>query len=148
MSVQGMCDFYFNYSLIKFFKMSLLYKSVKRLNPQNKDAAPKYYAEIVTRGSISYEEFLDSVCEDTTLNREEVRMVFNKGFKTIRKFSKLGFNVHLDSLGYIKTTLRSKGVETPEEVTAATVSDIVPHFVFGEEFRKDLKDERLERKEN
>jgi predicted histone-like DNA-binding protein len=126
--------------------MSIQYKAVPKSNPQDKAAAPKYYAEIVTRGSVSYDEFLDSVCEDTTLNRDEVRMAFNKGFKSILQFSKLGFNVHLDSLGYVRTTVRSKGVDTPEEVTAATVSDIVPHFVFSEGFRSELKKERLEKK--
>jgi hypothetical protein len=36
-------------------------------------------------------------------------------------------------------------VDTPEEVTAATVTDIVPHFVFSDEFRAELKNERLEK---
>jgi predicted histone-like DNA-binding protein len=125
--------------------MSILYKTVKKTNPQNRTAAPKYYAEAVKRGSVSYEEFLDEVCADTTLNREEVRMAFNKGFKTILRFAKLGISVHLDSLGYIRTTIRGEGKDTPEEVTADTVKDIVPHFVFGEDFRSELKKERLEK---
>jgi hypothetical protein len=70
---------------------------------------------------------------------------FNKGFKSILQFSKLGFNVHLGSLGYVKTTVRSKGMDTSEEVTATVVSDIVPHFVFSDEFRSELKKERLEK---
>jgi predicted histone-like DNA-binding protein len=123
----------------------MLYRVVKRLNPQNKAAAPKYYAEAVMRGSISFEEFLDAVCEDTTLNRDEVRMAFNKGFKTIRRYTGMGFNVHLGSLGYTKATMRSKGEDTPEAVTADSVTDIVPHFVFGSEFRDELKKERLEK---
>jgi predicted histone-like DNA-binding protein len=125
--------------------MSVLYKAVKKSNPQNKDAAAKYYAEHVLRGSISFEEFLDAVCEDTTLNRDEARMAFNKGFKTIIKYSKMGMAVHLESLGHTRTTVRSKGVDTPEEVTADTITDIVPHFVFSEEFRSELRKERLEK---
>jgi predicted histone-like DNA-binding protein len=128
--------------------MSILYKATKRLNPQNKDAGAKYYAESVKRGTISYEEFLDTVCRDTTMNRDEVRMAFNKGFKTIIQFSKMNMNVHLDSLGYTKTTVRSKGVDTPEEVTADTVTDIVPHFVFSEKFREELRKEKLEKVKN
>jgi predicted histone-like DNA-binding protein len=125
--------------------MSVLYKTIKRSNPQNKDATPKYYAEAVKRGSISYEEFLDAVCEDTTLNRDEVRMAFNKGFKTIIQYSKMNMNVHLDSLGYTRTSVRSKGMDTAEEVTADTITDIVPHFVFSEKFRSELRNERLEK---
>jgi predicted histone-like DNA-binding protein len=124
--------------------MSLLYKAIRRFNPQNRNAAPRYYAEIVSRGSVSFEEFLDAVCEDTTLNRDEVRMALNKSFKTILKFSKLGFSVHLDSLGFTRVTLRGEGKDTPEEVTATAVTDIVPHFVFSDDFRSELKRERLE----
>jgi nucleoid DNA-binding protein len=125
--------------------MGLLYRVIKRFNPQNRVAAPKYYAEIVVRGSISFEKFLDAVCEDTTLNRDKVRMAFNKGFRTIRNYTGMGFNVHLDSLGYTKATLRSKGENTPEEITANSVLDIMPHFVFGSEFRDELKKESLEK---
>jgi predicted histone-like DNA-binding protein len=127
--------------------MSLLYKIIKRLNPQNRAAAPKYYAEAVIRGKISYEEFLDAVCKDTTLNRDEVRMALNKSFKTILEFSKLGFNVHLDTLGHTRVSFRGEGKDTPEEVTANSVTDIVPHFVFSESFRSELKRVHLERKE-
>ncbi|MDR1593471.1 MAG: hypothetical protein LBS43_03155 [Prevotellaceae bacterium] len=125
--------------------MSLLYKVISRLNPQNRAAAPKYYAEAVKRGSISFEEFLDAVCKDTTLNRDEVRMALNKAFRTILDFAKLGLTVHLDSLGHIRVTMRSKGMDTPEEVTATAVLDIVPHFVFSEAFRTELKNVRLEK---
>ncbi|MDR1594165.1 MAG: hypothetical protein LBS43_06750 [Prevotellaceae bacterium] len=126
--------------------MSLWYKIVSRINPLNRSAAPKYYAEVVMRGHVSYDEFLDAVCEDTTLNRDEVRMAFNKGFKTILSFSKMGISVHLDSLGYTRVTMRSKGMDTPEEVTANAITDIVPHFVFSEGFRSELKKERIEKK--
>jgi predicted histone-like DNA-binding protein len=126
--------------------MSLLYKAIERLNPQNRAAGPKYYAEAVIRGKITYEEFLDAVCKDTTLNRDEVRMALNKSFKTILEFSKLGFSIHLDMLGYTRVTVRGEGKDTPEEVTADSVKDIVPHFVFSESFRSELKRERLERK--
>jgi nucleoid DNA-binding protein len=102
--------------------------------------------EAVVRGSVSFEEFLDAVCADTTMNRDEARMAFNKGFKTLLSFSKMGLSVHLDSLGYTRVTLRSKGVDTPQQATADTVTDIVPHFVFSEAFRAELKREKLERK--
>jgi hypothetical protein len=44
----------------------------------------------------------------------------------------MGFNVHLGELGYTKVTIRGEGKDTPEEVTASTVNDIVPHFVFNQ----------------
>jgi predicted histone-like DNA-binding protein len=118
---------------------------IRRFNPQNRGAAAKCYLEAVTRGKLSFEEFLNAVCKDTTLNRDEVRMALNKAFQTILEYSKLGFNVHLGELGYTRVSLRSEGKDTPEEVTAKAVTDIVPHFVFSEHFRSELKKEHLER---
>jgi nucleoid DNA-binding protein len=101
--------------------------------------------EAVMCEKISFEEFLDAVCKDTPLNRDEVRMALNKAFQTIREYSKLGFTVHLGSLGYTKVTIRGTGKDTPEEVTANAVTDIVPHFVFSDQFRSELKKVHLER---
>jgi hypothetical protein len=42
-------------------------------------------------------------------------------------------------------TTRSKGVDKPEEVTAAGVTDIAPHFVFGKTLRSSIKTTKLER---
>ena len=89
--------------------MSILYRAIQKSNPQNKDAAPKYYAEVVMRGSVSFDEFLDAVCADTTLNRDEVRMAFNKGFKTILQFTKLGFNVHFGFVGLYESDSTQQG---------------------------------------
>jgi hypothetical protein len=49
-------------------------------------------------------------------------------------------------LGHVKVTVRSKGADTPEEITAANIFDVVPHFVFSEAFRNELKSVSLERK--
>jgi predicted histone-like DNA-binding protein len=125
--------------------MSILYKVVARVNPQDRSAAPKYYAEAVSRGSISTEDFLDDVCADTTLNRDEVRMSFNKGFRTILQYAEKGISVHLDSLGYIKISTKSEGKDTEEEVTADSIIDIIPHFVFSKDFRSALKKVRREK---
>ena len=37
----------------------------------------------------------NAVCTDTTLNRNKVRMAFNKGFRTILQFTKLGLRTEL-----------------------------------------------------
>jgi nucleoid DNA-binding protein len=115
------------------------------LNPQNRSAAPKYYLEAKSRGSIGIEELLDAICEDNTLNRDEARMALNIAFRKSGDFLRLGFNVDWGELGSMRTTLRSRGVDTEQEATAATVSDKVPHFVFGKKFRASLKQEKLER---
>jgi predicted histone-like DNA-binding protein len=105
----------------------------------------KYYAQPSSRGKITVEQLLDAVCEETTLNRDEARMAINRVFKKAGDFIDLGFNVHLGDLGYVHVTLKSDGADTPEEVTAARVTDIVPRFVFGKKLRESIKNTKLER---
>jgi predicted histone-like DNA-binding protein len=125
--------------------MSLLYRVIPRKNPQKPDEPAKYHTQASSRGKITIEELLDAVCEGTTLNRDEARMAVNRIFKKAGDFIDMGFNVHLGDLGYIHVSLKSKGVDTPEEVTANHVTDIVPRFVFGKKLRDSIKNAKLER---
>ncbi|MDR3260835.1 MAG: hypothetical protein LBT78_03265, partial [Tannerella sp.] len=114
-------------------------------NPQNLNAPPKLYAVAVSRGSINVEQLLDAVCEETTLNRDEARMAVNRVFKKADDFMQLGFNVHLGELGYMHLTVKSEGVETPEEATAAMITDVIPHFVFGSKAHDNARKVKFER---
>jgi predicted histone-like DNA-binding protein len=115
------------------------------MNPQNRNAAPKYYAENVSRGTIDMEQLLDAICEGTTLNRDEARMSINRLFTKTEDFLGMGFNVHLGGLGYMRATMKSEGVEKAEDATASMIKDIVPHFVFGKKLRERLKKIQVER---
>jgi nucleoid DNA-binding protein len=125
--------------------MSLLYRIIPRKNPQDRTVAPKYYATPVSRGTIQMEQLLDAICDDTTLNRDEARMACNRLFKKAEEFMNLGFNVHLGELGYMHVTMKSDGVDTPEEATASMITDIVPRFVFGRKSRENVKRIPVER---
>jgi predicted histone-like DNA-binding protein len=125
--------------------MSLKYRIIPKVNPQNKNAAPKYYATATSRGSIDLEQLLDAVCEETTLNRDEARMSLNRVFKKAEEYLSLGFNVHLGELGYMHVTARSNGVDKPEDATANMITDIVPRFVFGKKLRENVKKIPVER---
>jgi nucleoid DNA-binding protein len=125
--------------------MSLLYRIIPRKNPQDKNAAPKFYAVATSRGTVTLEQMLDAICADTTLNRDEARMALNRLFTKTEEYLDMGFNVHLGNLGYMHVTLRSNGADTPEGVTANTITDIVPRFVFGRKLRENVKKIPVER---
>jgi predicted histone-like DNA-binding protein len=125
--------------------MSLLYRVITRKNPQNRNAAAKYFAVSTSRGTITFEELLDSICADTTLNRDEARMALNRLFSKSEEYLSMGFNVHLGNLGYMHVTLKSDGADTPEGVTANAITDIVPRFVFGRKLRENVKKISVER---
>lgn len=125
--------------------MSLKYRIVPKKNPQDRNAAPKYYASATSRGSIDMEQMLDAICENTTLDRDEARMAINRLFGKTEEFLHLGFNVHLGELGYMHVTTRSDGADKPEDATASMITDIVPRFVFGKKLRDSVRKIHLER---
>jgi nucleoid DNA-binding protein len=125
--------------------MSLLFRVIPRKNPLKPEEPAKYHAQASSRGMITVEQLLDTVCEETTLNRDEARMAVNRIFKKAGDFINLGFSVHFGDLGYIHVTMKSKGANTPEELTASQVTDIVPRFVFGKKLRDEIKKAKLER---
>jgi nucleoid DNA-binding protein len=93
---------------------------------------------------ITVEQLLDAVCEETTLNRDEARTAVNRIFKKAGDFIELGFSVHLGDLGYIHVTLKSDGANTPGEVTATRVTDIVPRFVFGKKTARQYQNAKVQ----
>lgn len=125
--------------------MSLLYRPVKRKNPQQPSAPVKWYAVAVSRGSVGMEQLLSAACEGSTLDRDEMRMGLNRAFGKVAEYLDLGFNVDLGELGHIGVSLRSKGADAPEEATATLVTDIVPHFVFGKNLRERIRKCKVER---
>jgi predicted histone-like DNA-binding protein len=125
--------------------MSLKYRVIPRKNPQDRNAASKYYASATSRGSIDLEQMLDAICEGTTLDRDEARMAINRLFIKTEDFLNLGFNVHLGGLGYMHVTTKSDGVDRPEDATASMIKDIVPRFVFGKKLRDRMRKIQVER---
>ncbi|MDR1098691.1 MAG: hypothetical protein LBL57_11225 [Tannerella sp.] len=125
--------------------MSLLYTVIPRNNPQDKEAPSKQYASVVPRGMITWEQLLDAVCDETTLNRDEARMAFNRLSKKAEEYLMLGFTVHMGELGYMHVTMKSNGVDKPEDATANMITDIVPRFVFGRKTRERIKKTPVER---
>lgn len=125
--------------------MSLTYKVVKRKNPQNTSAEEKYYLEAKSRGHIDLEALLDAACDGNTADRDEIRLSINRVFKKAEEYLGLGFNVHLGNLGYMSLSIRSKGASIESDATASMATDIVPHFIFGEDMRDKLKKTKLEK---
>jgi hypothetical protein len=106
------------YKLLKINIMSLLYTVIPRNNPQDKETPPKQHTIAVPHGTITSEQLPDTVCDVTTLNRDEARMSFNRLSKKAEKYLSLGFNVHLGELGDMHVTMKSNGLDKPEDATA------------------------------
>lgn len=94
-----------------------------RINPRDKDAAPKFYGQIVSNQSISLEELAEVIAARCTVKLADVVGVVT-AFETEMKQALLNSEiVELDRIGRFRVTLSGKG--------ALTEADYQPEYIKG-----------------
>ncbi len=63
--------------------MSILFKQKRRPNPLDRSAEQKFYLEYKIRGRITLEELLDKASENTTMDRDEIRLSLRHSFRMV-----------------------------------------------------------------
>ena len=119
--------------------MSILIKTVERKNPQNREAAPKYYAAVATRGNIDLDGLTSQISKVSSLSRGDVYSALLALLDVIPKELLDGKVVKLGKLGSLSLNLDSEGVDSAEEVTGDIVKSV--HVVFrpSQELKDDLQ---------
>jgi len=94
---------------------SIRYVVRPKRNPQDKDAEPRFYAVVASRGTTNTRELAENISSGTTLQLPDVVAVLAALQLVICEELAKGNVVSLGSLGYLKMTMRSKGAMTGEE---------------------------------
>lgn len=94
---------------------SIRYVVRRKINPMDKDAAPKYYAVVASRGTTTTRELAEHISSSTTLQLPDVVAVLAALQLVVCEELAKGNTVSLGSLGYLKMTMNSKGAETGED---------------------------------
>jgi predicted histone-like DNA-binding protein len=102
--------------------MSIRYKVIPRLNPQDNTAPVKHYAAVKTNGSVDFETLAEMISEQCTVTETDCLAVLNVLEQNIVRELKQGRIVRLGKLGNFQVSLSSAGFNTPEEVTANAVT--------------------------
>lgn len=103
--------------------MPIRYKLVQRKD-FTKDApkdGKRFYAQLVSNGTVSLDELCESIAEETALTSADVKSVFDHLPRILRRHLSEGRNVQLGELGSIRPTLGSQGSLTKKEFDAATM---------------------------
>lgn len=111
--------------------MPIRYKLIQRKD-FTKDApvdGKRYYAQLVSNGTVSLEELCESISEETALTSADVKSVFDRLPRILRRHLGEGRNVQLGEFGSIRPTLGSQGALTKKEFNAATMMK-KPGFMF------------------
>lgn len=98
--------------------MSIPYKLVARLNPQDKEAERKIYPVVKTRGSLTFEEICENIDRNSTATRGDVKAVMKAFVVMLIKSLANGSSVKLEDIGFFRAGISSEGAVTDTEFYA------------------------------
>ena len=100
---------------------TVTYSVIPRLNPRDKEAAPKYYARAQASGDVNIREMSERIQQTCTVTKADVQAVLIALEDVIIDALKSGEIVRLGDLGAFQIGLSSKGAETEEDYTPSLI---------------------------
>lgn len=109
--------------------MAIPYKKVKRQNPLDFDAAPKFYIQLVTLGQ---KATLDSIAYDmketSSLSLGDIKSVLANFVSAMRKALYNGHSVHIPGFGVFSLSAHAEGAESLETCTTKNIRKVKINF--------------------
>lgn len=103
--------------------MPIRYKLIQRKD-FTKDAptdGKRFYAQLVSNGTVSLDELCESIAEETAQTSADVKSIFDRLPRILRRHLSEGRNVQMGEFGSLRPTLGSQGSLTKKEFDAATM---------------------------
>ena len=100
---------------------NVTYSVSPRINPRDKEAAPKYYGHVQASGDIDIREMSERIQATCTVHKSDVFAVLVALEDVITDALKGGEIVRLGDLGTLQIGISSKGAETEEDFSDALI---------------------------
>ena len=100
---------------------SVTYSVVPRINPREKDEAPKYYAQAQARGDVSIREMAERIQSSCTVHKSDVYAVLVALEDVIAEAIQNGEIVRLGELCTLQVSLSGKGALTEEDYDTSLI---------------------------
>ena len=100
---------------------TVTYSVVPRLNPRDKDASPKYYAQAQASGDVSIREMSERIQQSCTVHKADVHAVLVALEDTMIDALKGDEIVRLGDLGTFQIGVSGKGALTEEDYTPSLI---------------------------
>ena len=123
--------------------MSIALRKVQRANPFNREEK-KWYLQQRIKGYVDTDQICQDILELSSLSPGDVRSVLENLNLVIQKRMDAGYSVRLDKLGSFRTSVKSVGAETPEQLTARSASQVRLIFSPAPQLKESLTKIRLE----
>ena len=100
---------------------NVTYSVSPRINPRDKEAAPKYYAHVQANGDTDLREMAERIQETCTVHKSDVFAVLVALEDVITDALKSGEIVRLGDLGTFQIGISSKGAETEKDYSDSLI---------------------------
>ena len=97
------------------------YSVSPRINPRDKEAAPKYYATAQKTSTVTLDELSENISHATTATRADVLAVITAVIDEMMNELKKGNSIILGDVGTFRMTINSKGAETAEDFDVSLI---------------------------
>ena len=118
--------------------MAILYSKIQRANPQDREAAKKWYIVPNRVEQKSEKEIASALTKNTTLSNGEALMAINELQSVILSFLLDGYSVQMGDWGSFQITISSEGAETEEACTTDLVKSVNIRFRPGTTMKETL----------
>ena len=100
---------------------NVTYSVSPRINPRDKEAAPKFYGHVQASGDINIREMSERIQQSCTVHKSDVYAVLVALEDVITDALKGGEIVRLGELGTLQIGISSKGAETEKDYSEALI---------------------------
>ncbi len=119
-------------------KRCVSYSVSPRINPRDKDAAPKYYGTAVSSGKLEIEDIAEMIAQRCTVKVADVIGVIKAFEQQFRAALINGEIIDLHGIGRFRVTLTGKGAATEEDFDDSLIKGIYVRFLPSKKLRDTL----------
>ena len=101
---------------------NVTYSVSPRINPRDKDAAPKFYGHVQASGDIDIREMSERIQQTCTVHKSDVFAVLVALEDVITDALKSGEIVRLGDLGTLQIGISSKGAATEDDYSESLIT--------------------------
>ncbi|MBN1453660.1 MAG: HU family DNA-binding protein [Anaerolineales bacterium] len=118
--------------------MTIKFNIVERPNPQDREAPKKFYPSVQASGRKTLRQLSKRITQMCTVTGPDTLAVIESFLTIIPEELAEGNIVELGDFGSFWLRNSADGAEQAEDVSASQVTNLLPRFIPGKEFKKAL----------
>jgi predicted histone-like DNA-binding protein len=118
--------------------MSVRYKVITRVNPQNPGAPKKYYPQVQSAGKVGIREMANDAAKMSTLSPIDIAAAVEAFLEIVPGKLADGKTVEMGDFGTFRLRVHTEGSDTAEEVTSRNITKTTMTFRPGKQAQQFL----------